>query len=166
MGRVGADVMVPQAGEDTQWGLHLGQQLGARLDHLRSPRYVLERLAANGAVTKSPVTTIRSGCNPLTRSTAFAMGTAEKCGIVVQVAQLRDAESVPRLGQPGQGNFDRNHLGRLASKKVPSPTTPRAPAAATAAPACRNFRRDLENDNPLALLKTVNRVPLAPPSEA
>jgi len=41
---------------------------------------LLERLAENGAVTKSPVTTIRSGFNPLTRSTAFAMGTTEKCG--------------------------------------------------------------------------------------
>src|SRR5579862_1834527 len=55
--------------------------------------------------------------------------------------------------------------GRFASKIVPSPTPASAPVATTAAPACKNLRRDLENAKPVGLLKTRNYVSLARRSE-
>jgi len=56
---------------------------------------------------------------PVDQIDGFRDGDGGEMRIVVQVAELSDTESVPRLGQPGQENFDRNNSGAVGLEKSP-----------------------------------------------
>jgi len=53
------------------------------------------------------------GLEPVDNINCFAQGDDGKIVIVMNIAQLRDPESVPGFGQTWQADFDRHQLGPI-----------------------------------------------------